>query len=65
MRQSTAGNLTGVPGISVPVAPHPSGLPVGLQLMAPWGAEDRLLDAAEHLEDATGRAFVDARPPTA
>jgi len=65
VRQATAANLAGVPGISVPVAPHPSGLPLGLQLLAPWGAEAVLLDAAEHLEDATGRTFVDARPPLA
>jgi aspartyl-tRNA(Asn)/glutamyl-tRNA(Gln) amidotransferase subunit A len=49
LRQSLLGNLTGVPGISIPVG-HASGLPVGLQLLAPWGHEARLLDAAEHLE---------------
>lgn len=65
VRQATAGNLAGVPGISVPVAPHPTGLPQGLQLLAPWGAEARLLDAALHLERATDRAFVDACPPLA
>lgn len=63
VRHATAANLAGVPGISVPVAPHPSGLPVGLQLMAPWGAEARLLDAAEHLERVSDRAWVDAAPP--
>jgi Asp-tRNA(Asn)/Glu-tRNA(Gln) amidotransferase A subunit family amidase len=33
----------------VPVG-EAAGLPVGLQLLAPWGEEARLLDAAEHLE---------------
>jgi aspartyl-tRNA(Asn)/glutamyl-tRNA(Gln) amidotransferase subunit A len=49
IRQATLANLTGVPGISVPVG-SAGGLPVGLQLLAPWGEEARLLDAAEHLE---------------
>lgn len=65
VRQATAANLAGVPAISVPVQPHPTGLPIGLQLLAPWGAEDRLLDAAEHLEQATERVFVNSRPPLA
>ena len=49
LRQATLANLTGIPGISVPVG-EAAGLPVGLQLLAPWGAEARLLDAAAHLE---------------
>jgi Asp-tRNA(Asn)/Glu-tRNA(Gln) amidotransferase A subunit family amidase len=51
LRQVTLGNLTGIPAISVP-AGDAGGLPVGLQLLAPWGEEARLLDAAEHLERA-------------
>ncbi len=65
VRQAGIANLTGQPGISVPVGLHSSGLPIGLQLLAPWGAEALLLDAAEHLERATGREWVDALPPTA
>jgi len=49
LRQATLANLAGVPGISVPVG-EAAGLPVGLQLLAPWGEEARLLDAAAHLE---------------
>jgi Asp-tRNA(Asn)/Glu-tRNA(Gln) amidotransferase A subunit family amidase len=49
LRQATLANLTGIPGISVPVGAA-ARLPVGLQLLAPWGEEARLLDAAEHLE---------------
>ena len=63
LRQTGLGNLTGIPGISVPVGLHSSGLPIGLQLQAPWSEEARLFDAAEHLEEATGREFVDAAPP--
>src|SRR4029078_6761856 len=40
LRQATLANLAGVPGISVPVG-EAAGLPVGLQLLAPWGAEAR------------------------
>jgi Asp-tRNA(Asn)/Glu-tRNA(Gln) amidotransferase A subunit family amidase len=62
LRQTGLGNLTGIPGISVPVGLHSSGLPMALQLQAPWGEEARLFDAAEHIEQASGRAFVDAAP---
>jgi Asp-tRNA(Asn)/Glu-tRNA(Gln) amidotransferase A subunit family amidase len=62
VRQTGLGNLTGAPGINVPVGTHSSGLPIGLQLMAPWSAEARLLDAARHIEQATSREFVDAVP---
>jgi aspartyl-tRNA(Asn)/glutamyl-tRNA(Gln) amidotransferase subunit A len=63
--QTGLGNLTGIPGVNVPVGLHSSGLPMGLQLMAPWGEEARLLDAAERIEDATNREFVDAVPSIA
>jgi aspartyl-tRNA(Asn)/glutamyl-tRNA(Gln) amidotransferase subunit A len=46
LRQAGFGNLTGLPGISVPVGVDDAGLPVGLQLFAPWRDEGRLLDAA-------------------
>ena len=62
VRQAGLGNLTGIPGINVPVGLHPDGLPMGLMLMAPWGEEKRLLDAAEHIENATSRQHVDAVP---
>jgi Asp-tRNA(Asn)/Glu-tRNA(Gln) amidotransferase A subunit family amidase len=63
--QTGIGNLSGIPGISVPVGTHSSGLPMGLQLQAAWGRDSTLLDAAEHLERATDRQFVDAVPPIA
>jgi aspartyl-tRNA(Asn)/glutamyl-tRNA(Gln) amidotransferase subunit A len=50
-------NLAGVPGISVPVGLS-DGLPVGLQLLGPWGSDTKLLDAAEALERATDRAHL-------
>jgi len=41
-------NITGHPAISLPLAV--SGLPVGLQLVGPWGATPRLLDVAATCE---------------
>jgi Asp-tRNA(Asn)/Glu-tRNA(Gln) amidotransferase A subunit family amidase len=63
--QTGIGNLAGIPGITVPVGLHSSGLPMALQLQAAWGREELLLDAAEHVERATDRQFVDAVPPIA
>ena len=64
MRQSVVGNVTGQPGINIPVG-FVDGLPVGLQLLGPWGGEALLFAAAEHVEEATAREFVDAVPPIA
>jgi aspartyl-tRNA(Asn)/glutamyl-tRNA(Gln) amidotransferase subunit A len=60
-RQGVIANLTGVPGVSVPVGLD-DGLPAALQLLAPWGKDALLLDAAEALERATDREFVELRP---
>jgi Asp-tRNA(Asn)/Glu-tRNA(Gln) amidotransferase A subunit family amidase len=60
-RQGVIANLTGVPGVSVPVGLD-AGLPVGLQLLGAWGEDALLLDAAEALERATDREFVESRP---
>jgi Asp-tRNA(Asn)/Glu-tRNA(Gln) amidotransferase A subunit family amidase len=49
LRQAGFANLTGVPGISVPVGVDDGGLPVGLQVLAPWGEEARLCDIADVL----------------
>jgi aspartyl-tRNA(Asn)/glutamyl-tRNA(Gln) amidotransferase subunit A len=60
-RQGVIANLTGIPGVSVPVGLD-GGLPIGLQLLAAWGRDELLLDAAEALERATDREFVELRP---
>jgi aspartyl-tRNA(Asn)/glutamyl-tRNA(Gln) amidotransferase subunit A len=52
-------NLAGVPGMSVPVGLDGSGLPIGLQFMAPAMADDRLYTAGAALEAAIG---WEARP---
>jgi aspartyl-tRNA(Asn)/glutamyl-tRNA(Gln) amidotransferase subunit A len=64
-RQGGIANLTGVPAISVPVGISPEGLPLALQLIAAWGRDELLLDAAEALEGATERRWVDAAPALA
>jgi aspartyl-tRNA(Asn)/glutamyl-tRNA(Gln) amidotransferase subunit A len=46
-------NLTGHPAISIPAGQTPDGLPTGIQAIAPWFAEQRLIDlsaALEHLQ---------------
>ncbi len=45
---TVAANLTGMPAMSVPVSVE-DGLPVGMQLMAPVFAEERIFRAAEKL----------------
>jgi aspartyl-tRNA(Asn)/glutamyl-tRNA(Gln) amidotransferase subunit A len=50
-------NLTGLPALSLP-AGFEGHLPVGLQLLAPWGKDELLLRAALAHEEATARAFL-------
>ena len=64
VRGGALANLTGIPAISVPVGSS-EGLPIGLQLPAAWGRDELLLDAAEALERANGRRWVEAAPPLA
>jgi Asp-tRNA(Asn)/Glu-tRNA(Gln) amidotransferase A subunit family amidase len=64
VRGAGLANLTGIPAISVPVGLS-EGLPIALQLQAPWGRDELLLDAAEALERANGRRWVESLPPLA
>ena len=43
-------DLAGYPAMSIPAGRHPSGLPIGVQLVAPPGGEPRLLALAAQLE---------------
>lgn len=54
-------NLTGQPGISLPLYWSESGLPIGVQLVAAYGREDLLVRIASQLEEA--RPWKDKRPP--
>lgn len=53
-------NLTGQPGISLPLHWNEAGLPIGVQLVAPYGREDVLVRIASQLEEA--RPWRDKRP---
>ncbi len=54
-------NLTGHPAASVPSGFTSSGLPVGLQIVAPWFAEARILGVAAQLEAI--HRWNERRPP--
>lgn len=54
-------NLAGLPALSVP-AGFESGLPLGLQLIAPALEEDRLFDLAALFEQATEGAYLQKAP---
>jgi aspartyl-tRNA(Asn)/glutamyl-tRNA(Gln) amidotransferase subunit A len=56
-------NAAGCPAISLPSAPSPEGLPIGIQLVAPWGGEERLLQLAAQFERA--RPWADRWPASA
>jgi amidase len=45
-------NITGQPAISLPLAWSEAGLPIGVQLAAPYAREDLLLRVAAQLEEA-------------
>jgi Asp-tRNA(Asn)/Glu-tRNA(Gln) amidotransferase A subunit family amidase len=62
VRGGALANLTGIPAVSVPVG-SAEGLPIALQLQGAWGRDELLLDAAEALERANGRRWVEARAP--
>lgn len=55
MRFAQPGNLTGLPGISVPAGYDANGLPVGLQLLGRAWEEHRLLRFAAVVESAVER----------
>jgi amidase len=52
-------NMCGWPAITVPMATHSSGLPIGVQLVAPPGGEPHLLGLAAQLQ----AAHPPVRPP--
>lgn len=53
-------NLAGLPAATVPCGWDREGLPIGLQIVAPWLAEDTILAVAAALEQA--QPWADAWP---
>jgi aspartyl-tRNA(Asn)/glutamyl-tRNA(Gln) amidotransferase subunit A len=45
-------NAAGCPGISIPCRPSTAGLPIGFQLVAPWGGDETLVAVAASYEAA-------------
>lgn len=56
-RYTFAGNVLGVPGMSVPGGFCKAGLPVGVQFYAPWLEDSLLLQLAHELEEANADLF--------
>jgi amidase len=54
-------NMTGQPAVTLPLHWTPGGLPVGVQLVAPYGREDMLIRVAGQLEQAA--PWNDRHPP--
>lgn len=61
IKYATMLNLTGQPGISLPVAQSENGLPIGVQLFGQIGSEETLLKLARDIEEA--RPWVERLPP--
>lgn len=54
-------NAAGYPAISIPAAPAPNGLPIGFQLVGPYGSDEKLIDIAHRFEQT--HPWRDRWPP--
>ncbi len=50
-------NAAGLPAIAVPCAPSAEGLPIGVQLIGPYGSDDGLLELAAAIEASGGQGW--------
>jgi len=51
---TTPVNIAGLPGISIPAGLNHEGMPLGVQLIAGYGQEAKLLRGAAYLEEMFG-----------
>lgn len=56
-------NLTGIPGLSLPMAQHENGLPLGIQALAAQGNDGLLLQLGAQVERALGGKWNGGRVP--
>jgi amidase len=56
-------NLTGIPGLSMPMAQHDNGLPLGIQALAAQGNDGLLLQLGAQVERALGGKWNGGRVP--
>jgi amidase len=56
-------NLTGMPGLSLPMAAHENGLPLGIQALAAQGNDGLLLQLGAQIERALGGKWNGGRVP--
>ena len=57
------GNLAGIPGISLPMASHDNGLPLGIQALSRQASDGQLLQLAAQIERALGGKWNGGRVP--
>jgi len=58
-------NITGQPAISIPCGFAPDGMPVGLQVVGPWGHDERVLRFAQQCERALSLTAAERVAPIA
>ena len=65
LRNTMPGNLLDLCGLTIPAGLDPDGMPIGLQILAPRGADERLLSMGLAIEGALGapRERLGAPPP--
>ena len=57
------GNLCGIPGLSMPLAQHDNGLPLGIQAIGKQASDGLLLQLGAQVERAIGGKWNNGRLP--
>ena len=53
-RNTSPGSIAGIPGVTIPAGLSSDGLPIGIEIDAPWDTDTRLLSIALTLEEIIG-----------